>query len=77
MSEFPLIYDPKPLADMTPAEALADYKTKYAESVSNPEKFWDSQAQKLLTWYTPYKKVCGGGFIDGDVHWFTEVCDSL
>ena len=72
MTDFQSVYDPKPLIDKTPSEALNEYHTRYKQSIEDPETFWDNEAKKYLSWTTPYKRVLSGSFEDGDVNWFTE-----
>ena len=38
-------------------KSLAEYKRLYAESVDDPEKFWNTQAKELLQWRQPWKKT--------------------
>ena len=38
--EIPLLYDAKTVGDESSDIALARYKVRYAESISNPELFW-------------------------------------
>ena len=66
-----LVYDPKPVAGVTPNAALAAYHADYKQSIEDPATFWDARAKELLSWTVPYTQVMGGGFADGDVHWFS------
>ena len=48
---------------------FAQYKKVYAESVSNPEKFW-AKIAKTFTWRKPWKKVLENDFRTPAVKWF-------
>jgi acetyl-CoA synthetase len=50
----------------------ATYQSLYAESIADPEKFWDEQG-KRLHWFSPYSKVKNTRF-DGDVsiRWYED-----
>lgn len=50
---------------------LEDYKTMYAESVRNPEKFWAAQATNFK-WIAPYTKVVHVDLLNGHNQWFVE-----
>lgn len=47
------------------------YKSRWAESVADPAKFWGEEAKKLK-WLTPFTTVQSGGFEAGDVAWFRD-----
>src|SRR3990170_1814870 len=46
------------------------YQAWYAESIQNPEKFWDDQAKKFLTWAKPWDKTCEWDFKTANIQWF-------
>ena len=48
---------------------FAQYKKVYADSVSNPEKFW-AKIAKTFTWRKPWKKVLENDFRTPAVKWF-------
>lgn len=48
------------------------YDELYAQSISNPDKFFDRMAKEHLSFEKPYKTVLHGGFKDGDIQWFPE-----
>lgn len=50
-------------------KSLEEYKEKYAQSVENPENFWDEIAQ-TFHWRKPYSKVLDWDFNEPDVKWF-------
>lgn len=50
-------------------KSLEEYKEKYAQSVENPEKFWDEIAQ-TFHWRKPYSNVLDWDFNEPDVKWF-------
>ncbi len=49
-----------------------DYKNLYAESINDPEKFWEREAQ-IIDWIKPFTKVKNTSF-EGDVSikWFED-----
>ena len=49
--------------------SFEEYKTAYAQSVENPDAFWDEIA-KTFVWKKPYSKVCEWDFTKPDVKWF-------
>ena len=51
---------------------MARFQQGYKKSVEDPEGFWTEQAQKYVSWISPFKKVFGGGFEHGDINWFAE-----
>ncbi|MEM7179401.1 MAG: acetate--CoA ligase [Spirochaetota bacterium] len=46
-----------------------EYKKLYKQSVKDPEKFWQKQAERL-DWFKPWKKVLSHNFSQGKVKWF-------
>lgn len=48
----------------------AAYKKLYAESISDPSKFWAKQAREQIEWMRPWKVVSSGSLENGDVRWF-------
>ncbi|MDP4827192.1 MAG: acetate--CoA ligase [Flavobacteriales bacterium] len=49
--------------------SFREYEQKYAQSVQDPEGFWDEVAQEFV-WRKPYNKVCQWEFETPDVKWF-------
>lgn len=49
---------------------LQQYQQNYEASLANPEKFWDEQAKKYITWFKPYDTVLEGEFVNQNVQWF-------
>ena len=51
---------------------MKDYEREYKRSVDPATKdaFWAEQANGLLDWITPFRKVRFGGFEVGDAAWF-------
>ena len=47
------------------------YQDSYESSLRSDE-FWGEQGRRLLTWFSPFRRVSGGGFEHGDVNWFSE-----
>lgn len=46
------------------------YKQRYQQSISNPEKFWAEQAEKLISWDKKWKTVIKGSLVEQPVSWF-------
>jgi acetyl-CoA synthetase len=46
------------------------YREMYAESLLDPQHFWEKQAKKFITWFKPWDEVCTGGFEKLDMAWF-------
>lgn len=45
------------------------YLAEYEKSVGpNSDDWWREQA-KALDWYSPFKTVSAGGFLEGDIQW--------
>ncbi len=49
------------------------YEAMYAESIENPEAFWERQGRRL-DWITPYRKIKDVSYQPGDVHirWYED-----
>ncbi len=49
------------------------YEAMYAESIENPEAFWERQGRRL-DWLTPYRKIKDVSYQPGDVHirWYED-----
>ncbi|OBZ86091.1 Acetyl-coenzyme A synthetase [Choanephora cucurbitarum] len=52
--------------------SFEEYKTKWEESVKNPDQFFGKLANELLTWSKPFETVRSGSFEEGDIAWFLE-----
>jgi acetyl-CoA synthetase len=50
-------------------KSLQEYHTNYAESIANPEQFWDNIAQ-TFTWKKPWDKTLEWNFEEPNVKWF-------
>lgn len=50
---------------------LIQYKKLYQHSIENPESFWAQQAEKYITWFSPWQKVLSGSFDDLNIQWFS------
>ncbi len=48
------------------------YRTMYAESVAQPDKFWAEQARQFLTWQKPWTQVNRSDLRKGEVAWFID-----
>ncbi|MBI1267945.1 MAG: acetate--CoA ligase [Cryomorphaceae bacterium] len=49
--------------------SFKEYEQKYAQSVDEPDSFWNEVAQQYI-WRKPYEKVCQWEFETPDVQWF-------
>jgi acetyl-CoA synthetase len=47
-----------------------NYVALYAQSIENPEKFWDEQADKFISWSKKWNTVLSGDFKNLNVEWF-------
>lgn len=47
-----------------------EYQQMYESSLQQPEKFWAEQAQKFITWFSPWQNVMTGSFQEANVRWF-------
>ncbi|KAG9306981.1 hypothetical protein G9A89_000895 [Geosiphon pyriformis] len=52
--------------------SFEQYQELYQESIQDPTAFWGKLAEELLHWDKPFKTVLSGGFLHGDVTWFSE-----
>lgn len=50
--------------------SLEHYHEAYAESVSNPDKFWGDIAEENFKWMKKWDNVCDWNFSDPKVEWF-------
>lgn len=48
------------------------YQSLYKRSLEDPENFWGEQAEKFVTWFSPWNRVLTGDFQNLDVEWFTD-----
>src|SRR5207245_246997 len=46
------------------------YRELYQRSIDDPENFWAEQAEKFITWFSPWKSVQTGDFKNLNVRWF-------
>lgn len=46
------------------------YREVYAQSISDPAKFWKEMAHEYLSWSSTFDTVMSGGFEKGDLNWF-------
>lgn len=46
------------------------YKTLYQQSIDAPAEFWATQAEKFITWFSPWTQVITGDFSTLDINWF-------
>lgn len=50
--------------------SFEDYKKMYKKSMEQPEEFWAEQAEKTLTWFKKWDKVCDHDFENAKITWF-------
>ncbi|MEL6550285.1 MAG: acetate--CoA ligase [Pseudomonadota bacterium] len=64
---------PKDISARTPHVGPAEYTHKYALSVSDPDRFWAEEAQRI-DWIKPFSKVKNASFEPGnvDIRWFED-----
>lgn len=46
------------------------YHNLYEYSIKNPDAFWGEQAEKFISWFTPWQTVKSGDFTNLDLAWF-------
>ena len=46
------------------------YEQDYPRSITEPDAFWAEQAQRYVTWFTPWQTVLSGSLAEGNVRWF-------
>jgi acetyl-CoA synthetase len=68
----PNIYSPLPVKGKSLKEGWEEYNKRYKESIENTDEYWSKEANKYITWLTPFKRVSNGTFLEGDVNWFAE-----
>ena len=53
---------------------ITNHDDLHKYSIENPEKFWDHQAQDLLTWQKPYSSNCvmDCDMLKGNFKWFYD-----
>ncbi|KAM3436244.1 hypothetical protein NHJ13734_005184 [Beauveria thailandica] len=49
-----------------------EYQKLYKESITDPTKFWGTQARDLLSWTRDFDTVYSGSLQGGDSKWFVE-----
>ena len=54
------------------AHITADrYKQLYSESISQPDIFWEKQANEFLDWIKPWDEIHSSNLPAGKVQWFS------
>ncbi|MGA0382717.1 MAG: acetate--CoA ligase, partial [Arenicellales bacterium] len=48
----------------------AEYDRMYRESITDPDGFWAKQAERFVTWFTPWETVSRCNYHTGDIRWF-------
>lgn len=46
------------------------YQEMYANSIQNPDAFWAEQAERFVSWFTPWEHVSDCDFNQGRIRWF-------
>ena len=49
--------------------SINDYRKKYANSVLNPDSFWEDKANRLH-WYKKWNKISDVNYLSADIKWF-------
>ena len=49
--------------------SINDYRKKYANSVLNPDSFWEDKANRLH-WYKKWNKISDVNYLNADIKWF-------
>src|SRR6266568_4540303 len=57
LQELRVFAPPKEFSKRAHIKSLAEYRKRYKESVTAPEKFWGKQAENELVWFKPWKQV--------------------
>lgn len=65
---FPPIETTYPIDDAH-VNSLEAYHAQYAESIRDPEGFWETVAERL-TWYQKWHTVRDYDFVNGEIKWF-------
>lgn len=71
-SDPPNVYEPLPVSGKSVKDGWEEYNKRYKESIEKPDEFWSKEANKYISWLTPFKRVNSGTFLEGDVNWFAE-----
>ncbi|MEK9941551.1 MAG: acetate--CoA ligase [Gammaproteobacteria bacterium] len=48
----------------------AEYDRMYRESIDDPDGFWAKQAERFVTWFTPWETVSRCNYHTADIRWF-------
>lgn len=48
------------------------YTDWYAQSLQQPDAFWNNQAERVITWFRTWDEVCRGDFNTQQIHWFVN-----
>lgn len=46
------------------------YVSMYQQSVADPMRFWHEQAEKFVTWFSPWQQVLDWDYHKGHIRWF-------
>ena len=65
---FPPVETAYPIGDAH-VDSLEAYQAQYAESIQDPEAFWETVAERL-TWYQKWDTVRDYDFVNGEIKWF-------
>ena len=48
------------------------YQTLYQQSIEKPDEFWAGQAERFISWFSPWTDVIQGDFSTADTQWFAQ-----
>ncbi len=51
-------------------KSMEQYRKMYRESLDQPEEFWGRVGREQVSWFSPFTKVCQGGFGSGNMGWY-------
>ena len=46
------------------------YRHMYQQSIADPDSFWADQAEKFVSWFSPWHTVSNWDYHTGDIRWF-------
>ena len=52
-------------------DRAVDYRREYAESLKDPDLYWASRADELVSWYRKWDSVRDGDFFSESIKWFS------
>ncbi len=64
------VYDIDPAIAARAHVTQAEYQRLYQASVNEPDTFWAAQAERFVTWFSPWTRVSDCDFGEGRIRWF-------